>query len=74
MTHLEEASGNLTSSWDPPNPTHLALLDKAESELAAVSKDLEAFYADRVAAYRRQVAEAKVTLLPESEPATAKEK
>ena len=74
LSHLAEAGDNLGSSWDPPNPTHLALLEKAEGELAVFSKDLEAFYADRVAAYRRQVAEAKVALLPEVEPTTAREK
>ena len=54
----------LGSAWAPPSPTQLQYLKRAETELDAFLKDMEAFFAKDVAAYRAKVAEAKVALLP----------
>jgi len=54
----------LGSSWQPPSPTQLQYLKRAETELEAFLAEMDAFFAKDVAAYRAKVTEAKVGLLP----------
>jgi hypothetical protein len=63
MAPIQQAGWFIDSSWGPPSPTHLAYLDLAANRLAALQKDLDAFFAAEVAAYKKQVEEAKVGLL-----------
>ncbi|HJS58176.1 MAG TPA: hypothetical protein VKA01_08760 [Vicinamibacteria bacterium] len=58
------ASWQLQSSWEPPSPTQLQHLARAEEKLAAFQKDLEALFAKDVAEFRAKVGEAKLGLLP----------
>ncbi len=58
------ANWQLQSSWEPPSPTQLQHLARAEETLAAFQKELEALFAKDVAEYRARVGEAKLGLLP----------
>ena len=58
------ANGQLQSSWEPPSPTQLQHLARAEEKLAAFQTELDAFFAKDVAEYRAKAQEAKLGLLP----------
>ncbi len=58
------ANWQLQSSWEPPSPTQLQHLGRAEEKLAAFQKELDAFFAKDVSEYRTSVSEAKLGLLP----------
>ena len=55
---------NLQTSMDPPTPTQLALLDRAEKALDAYLADLNRFYAEDVEAFRKRIAAAGLELMP----------
>lgn len=61
---LSLANEQLASSWEPPSPTQMQHLARAEEKLAEFQKDLDAFFAKDVAEYRGKVAEANLGLLP----------
>ncbi|HEY7215725.1 MAG TPA: hypothetical protein VIC28_13925, partial [Thermoanaerobaculia bacterium] len=72
LSKLFDAYGGVLSSWDPPSPTHLETLRVAESAAQAVLADFNRFFATDVAAFRKQVDEAKIRLLPETGPVEVK--
>ncbi len=65
-------AGYILSSWSPPSPTHLEYLRQAETAVAAVLVDFNKFYATDVAAFRKQVDDARLRLLPEEKPIEVK--
>lgn len=60
---LQSAAGNVVSSWAPPSPTQLERLRQAEARLVKYLSDLDAFYANDVAAFREKAAKEGVGLL-----------
>jgi hypothetical protein len=62
----------ILSSWAPPSPTHLEYLRQAEAAVAAILVDFNKFFATDVAAFRKQVDDAKLRLLPEEKPIEVK--
>lgn len=62
-SEVQTAAGSLTSSWEPPSPTHLARLRVAEARLASYLAELEAFYAKDVASFRENASKEGVGLL-----------
>jgi hypothetical protein len=74
LTQIAYPMGFIQSSWDPPSPTQMEYLRQAGAKLAAYLKDLNAFYEKDVAAYRKQVEEARIGLLPASGPIELKAK
>jgi len=60
--------GALTGQWDPPSATQLETLRQTADQLDKVLADFNRFCATDLAAFRRQVVEAKVGLLPEEPP------
>ncbi|HET9210656.1 MAG TPA: hypothetical protein VFR03_09670 [Thermoanaerobaculia bacterium] len=65
---------NLQTSMDPPTPTQLALLDRAERALDAYLADLNRFYAEDVEAFRKRIAAAGLELMPGTPPLQILEK
>jgi len=57
----------LQTSMDPPTPSTLAWFETAEKALDAYLVDFNRFYAEDVAAFRKQVAAAGLELVPEVE-------
>ncbi len=57
------AVDTLQTSMDPPTPTTLAYIERAEKALEAYLVDLDRFYAEDVAAFRKQVAAAGLELV-----------
>ncbi len=55
----------VTGTWEPPSPTHLEYLRQAEANTQAVLADFNRFFETDVAAFRKQVDEANVRLLPD---------
>jgi photosystem II stability/assembly factor-like uncharacterized protein len=55
----------LQTSMEPPTPTTLAYFETAEKALDAYLVDFNRFYAEDVAAFRKQVAAAGLELVPE---------
>jgi len=70
MSKIEYALGSLNSSWDAPTPAQLAYLREAEALLGTVLTDFNPLFTTQVAAFRRQVEEAGIELLPETGPLT----
>jgi len=64
--------GYILSSWAPPSPTHLEYLRQAEAAVAAILIDFNKFFTTDVAAFRKQVDDAKLRLLPEEKPIEVK--
>ena len=58
----------LTGQWDPPSATQLETLRQAADRLDKFLGDFNRFCAADLAAFRRQVVDAKVGLLPEEAP------
>jgi len=71
LSKLFDASG-VVSTWEPPSPTQLEYLRQAEAAAQAVLADFNRFFATDVAAFRKQVDEAKIRLLPEMAPVEVK--
>jgi hypothetical protein len=68
LTQIAIASGYVTSSWDPPSPTHLAHLARAEALLQGILAETNRMLEGDVASYRQQAAAAGIGLLPVQEP------
>ncbi|HEX4964237.1 MAG TPA: hypothetical protein VF173_25670 [Thermoanaerobaculia bacterium] len=64
--------GYILSSWAPPSPTHQEYFRQAETAVAALLADFNKLYATDVAAFRKQVDDAKLRLLPEEKPIEVK--
>jgi photosystem II stability/assembly factor-like uncharacterized protein len=65
LTKLYYPYGSVLSTWEPPSPTHLEYLRQAEAGVQAVLADFNRFFETDVAAFRKQVDEANVRLLPD---------
>jgi len=70
LTRTEYAGEVLNSSWDRPNANQLASLDAAEAAAKSVLADVNKLFAEDVAAFRKQVADAKIDLLAPQPPIT----
>jgi photosystem II stability/assembly factor-like uncharacterized protein len=70
MVKAENIHESLDSSWDRPNANQLASLDAVEAQAKIVFADLNKLFADDVAAFRKQVADAKIDLLAPQTPVT----
>ncbi|HEY6319990.1 MAG TPA: hypothetical protein VJA16_00345, partial [Thermoanaerobaculia bacterium] len=68
FNRVQLALFSLDSSWDPPNPTHHAELQQAETATAAALQEVNHLLSEEVAAFRKQVAEAHIDLLPAETP------
>ncbi|HXO30449.1 MAG TPA: hypothetical protein VOA80_24090, partial [Thermoanaerobaculia bacterium] len=68
INRVQLALFSLDSSWDPPNPTQRAELQQAETATAAALQEVNRLLSEDVAAFRKQVAEAHVDLLPAETP------
>jgi hypothetical protein len=56
--------GYTLESTEPPSPTHLEYLRQAEVKVQAVLADFNRFFETDVAAFRKQVDDAGIRLLP----------
>ena len=72
LAKLFDAYGGIVFSSQPPSPTHLERLRQVEATAQAVLADFNRFFATDVAAFRKQVEDAKIRLLPEMEPVEVK--
>ncbi len=72
LSKFLDAFGAVVTTWEPPSPTHLEYLRIAETAAQAVLADFNRFFSTDVAAFRKQVDEAKIRLLPEAEPVEVK--
>jgi photosystem II stability/assembly factor-like uncharacterized protein len=72
LSKLFDAYGGAVATWEPPSPTNLEYLDRAEEAAQAVLADFNRFFATDVANFREQVDEAKIRLLPEQPPVEVK--
>jgi photosystem II stability/assembly factor-like uncharacterized protein len=63
LSHVFNARGYSASTWAPPSPNHLEYLRQTEKEAAGIIADLNRLFDTDVAAFRRQVEEAKIGLL-----------
>jgi photosystem II stability/assembly factor-like uncharacterized protein len=68
LSQINYVSGAITSQWEPPTPTQLNYLRQAGEKLDALLADFNRFYAADVAAFRKQVLDAKIGLLAEEPP------
>ncbi len=64
LTKLFYTFGYVLSTWSPPSPTHLEYLRQAEAGVQTVLADFNRFFETDVAAFRKQVDDANVRLLP----------
>lgn len=55
-------------TWEAPPPVQLTYLERAEASLAEILPEVNALYADDVAAFRQKVRELEIRLLEEEEP------
>ena len=65
LSKLYYVFGYVLSTWAPPSPTHLEYLRQAEAGTQAVLADFNRFFETDVAAFRKQVDDAQVRLLPD---------
>ena len=65
FAQAEEARRYLESSWDRPNATHLATLDRAEATARTALAEVNRVFSEDVAAFRKKVQEAGIGLLGE---------
>src|SRR6185436_13007254 len=63
FSQIQDARRSLESSWDPPNATQLAGLDRAEATAKTALADVDRLWAEDVAAFRKLVEDAKIELL-----------
>jgi photosystem II stability/assembly factor-like uncharacterized protein len=68
LDQLGIAQGAIAGQWDPPSPTQLEALRQLGDRLDRFLADFNRFEAAEVAAFRKQVVEARIALLPEEEP------
>ncbi len=65
LTKVYYLYGYILSTWEPPSPTNLEYLRQAEAGTQAVLADFNRFFETDVAAFRKQVDDANVRLLPD---------
>ena len=65
---IQNAMDSLQSSWDKPTEAQLTYLRQAENLLTRQLKDTNDLFSTKVAAFRKQVQDSKILLLPEYEP------
>lgn len=70
LSWVQGALFSLDSSWDPPDATQRAELQQAETVTAAALQGVNRLMSEDVAAFRKQVAEAHIDLLPAEPPIT----
>ncbi|HVT18372.1 MAG TPA: hypothetical protein VHQ90_19625 [Thermoanaerobaculia bacterium] len=68
LAKLQLAELALISSWGPPNATQKAYAANAEAAVAAALEEVNRLFATDVAAFRKQLADAKIDLLTPQEP------
>lgn len=68
LSRVQTAQWFLGSSWDQPTPATLAYLGRAERELQQVLVDFNKFFAEDVAAFRKEIDALQLRLLPELQP------
>ncbi len=68
FSEVDAASRALDSSWRKPSASHLLYLARAEDAVAAVLPKVNQLLVEEVAAYRRQVQNLGIVLLPEAAP------
>jgi photosystem II stability/assembly factor-like uncharacterized protein len=68
MSKIRYVLRSLNSSFDAPTPAQLTYLRQAEALIDQVLKDFNQLFEQQVAAFRRQVEESGINLLPELEP------
>jgi hypothetical protein len=69
-SRIRQVLRSFGASWEAPTPAQLAYLAGARSLLEAVLADFNGLYDLDVAAFRRQVRDAGIVLLPEEGPLT----
>lgn len=67
---LSYVSRSLNSSWDPPTSTQMTYLRQAEEVLANALKAWNKVFSEDVAAFRKQVEDARITPIPTYEHLT----
>jgi len=67
-SQISITGGAITGQWDPPSATQLEALRQTADQLDKFLADFNRFCATDLAAFRKQVVEAKVGLLPEEAP------
>ena len=65
---IQNAIDSLQSSWDKPTEAQLTYLRQAETLLTQQLKETNDLFSTKVSAFRKQVQDAKILLLPEYEP------
>lgn len=65
---IQNAMQSLQSSWDKPTEAQLTYLRQAETVLNRELKNTNDLFTTKVAAFRKQVQDSKILLLPEYEP------
>jgi photosystem II stability/assembly factor-like uncharacterized protein len=70
LSRVYYVMGYVTSSWQPPSPTHRAYLQQARARVEAALGEVNAFFGRQVAEFRALVGEQKIALLPEQPPLT----
>jgi photosystem II stability/assembly factor-like uncharacterized protein len=68
LSRVQLALFSLDSSWDPPDATQKAELQQAETATAAELQSVNRLMSEDVAAFRKQLAETHIDLLPAEEP------
>ena len=68
LAKISYALRNMGSSWDAPTPAQLTYLEQSRDLLQEVLADFNRLFQEEVTAFRRQVWEAGIVLLPETEP------
>lgn len=68
LSQINYASYFLTSSWDKPTEAQLIQLKFAEELLKNTLVEYNQLFADKVAAFRKQVQDLKIDLLPDIQP------
>jgi photosystem II stability/assembly factor-like uncharacterized protein len=68
LSRLERVQFFLSSSWDRPTAAQETYLRQTADLLEEVLADYNRFFEEEVAAFRRQVREQEIVLLPEAEP------
>jgi photosystem II stability/assembly factor-like uncharacterized protein len=68
LSRVQLALFSIDSSWDPPDATQRVELQQAETAVAAALQEVNRLMTEDVAAFRKQVADAHVDLLPAESP------
>ena len=72
IDEIDEVLSSLTSSWDAPNATQLAAIERVEAQAEPLLAELEGLYDKEVPAFRAKVPARYLTLLDPLEPESGK--